>query len=128
MVADSPRNPLSTRSVRRATEADVMELGQWNLAHWNFGELWRKGINKGRSEVARWESSNRGRRNNTRSRMVLGSRSPTPSRVTTNPRKTVGPCTALAKVAPRWELNSILLGPNAHEYSGRSAARQAIGQ
>ena len=35
---------------------------------------------------------------------------------------------ALAKVAPRWELNSISLGPNAHEYSGRSAARQAIGQ
>jgi hypothetical protein len=29
-----------------------MELGQWNLAHWNFGELWRignKGINKGRA-------------------------------------------------------------------------------
>jgi hypothetical protein len=41
----------------------LMELGQWNLAHWNFGELWRignKGTNKGRSAVARWESSNRG--------------------------------------------------------------------
>jgi hypothetical protein len=36
-----------------------MELGQWNLAHWNFGELWRignKGINKGRSAVARCEA------------------------------------------------------------------------